>query len=83
VAGLVVFVFWISLNVWATSFVMRHVLEQDALRNFYYAVIWLFPFLGAAFAILITGLGAKRSASTSDEKMFQSVVEKRSQPRGD
>jgi len=62
---------------------MRRELEQDALRIFYFAAIWLVPFLGAAFAILITALGVRRSTSSSDEKMFQSVVEKRSQPPGD
>lgn len=75
--GVLTFVAWITINVWATLFIIRRDIRGTISRYFFYALIWFLPFFGAAIAIVVSGLGAERIESTSDEEMFESVVEKR------
>ena len=74
---------WVVLNIWASSIIVGRGLPRTAQRMFYYALIWLLPFFGAAIAIFVTGLGVERKESSSDEAMFQSVVEKHRSMHGD
>lgn len=81
--GIMIFVAWITISVWATLFIIRRDLPRAPHRFLFYALIWFVPFFGAAIAIVISGLGAERIESSSDEEMFQSVIEKHRSMRDD
>jgi len=68
---------WLLVSAWATSFVMRQDVPSFALRLFYFALVWLVPFLGAAFVIVVLVLGSHRAESSANEKMFQAIAEKK------
>ena len=75
-AGFILIFGWLAMCVWATSFVMRQAPETGGQRLFYYGLIWLVPFFGAASVIILVGLGKSRQQSQSSDAMFRAIVDK-------
>ena len=72
----IIFISWFALNICSTSFVVRRRLPRAPQRFFYYALIWFMPFFGAAIAIFVSNPDIERSVATSDDAMFQNLIEK-------
>jgi len=75
--------FLISLllvNVWATSFVARHV-PAGIERTLLFALIWLIPG-GVLVATLSAMSGKARSGSRTDSRLLDAVAEQHKQIRG-
>ena len=75
--GILIFIVWVGTNVWSTVLVAERAKPGGVRRRICYALIWLLPFVGAALAIFISGLGAERIHLSANEAMFETVVEKR------
>ena len=75
--GILIVVSWVGINVWSTLLVAERAKASTIRRWVCYALIWFWPFLGAAIGIFISGLHAKRKQFSANEAMFEAVVEKR------
>lgn len=67
-------VIWLAVTIWAAWFVSRRVSDRGA-RIAYYLLIWLVPIVGAAFAVLIVGIGSEKKSVTSSNRMFDAIVD--------
>ena len=72
----IILIAWAVVNIWASSIIKGRGLPRTAQRMYFYALIWLLPFFGAAIAIYVTGLGLERKKSSPDDAMFQAFLEK-------
>ena len=75
-AGFLLFFGWLGLCLWATSYVFREAPNIASQRIFYYALVWLLPFFGAAAVIALVTLGISRKTTSSSDAMFSAIVEK-------
>ena len=72
--GVAAFLVWFSVTIWAAWFVSRRVADGRT-RILWYLLVWLFPIVGAAAAVLIIGFGSEVKTVDSEGRMFDAVVD--------